>query len=80
MTSFTRNAAFFVLLVCVCSSGCIYTADFDRSPYLDGARLEEVVGKEHDSYATSLNILAGLYAYMSEYEKAEPLYLQALER
>ncbi|MEO7048721.1 MAG: CHAT domain-containing tetratricopeptide repeat protein, partial [Ferruginibacter sp.] len=35
------------------------------------------LGKEHPDYANSLNNLAGLYSDMKQYEKAEPLYLEA---
>ena len=38
---------------------------------------EEVLGKCHPAYATSLNNLPALYRSMGEYAKAEPLYLQA---
>lgn len=38
---------------------------------------EKVLGKEHPSYAQSLNSLAFVYVAMSDYEKAEPLYLES---
>ena len=36
----------------------------------------KVLGKEHPSYATSLNNLALLYQVQGQYDKAEPLYLE----
>ena len=38
---------------------------------------EKVLGKEHSSYAVSLNNLAVLYESMGDYTKAESLFLQA---
>ena len=38
---------------------------------------EKFLGPEHPDTATSLNNLASLYASMSEYAKAEPLYRRA---
>ena len=35
-------------------------------------------GTDHPDYATSLNNLAGPYEGMGRYEKAEPLYVQAM--
>ena len=37
----------------------------------------ETLGKEHPSYATSLNNLAMLYKSMGDYARAEPLYVEA---
>jgi len=39
---------------------------------------EKVLGNEHLDIATSLNNLAELYRNMGSYDKAEPLYQQAL--
>jgi tetratricopeptide (TPR) repeat protein len=41
--------------------------------------LEEKLGPEHPSVATTLNNLAALYSYMGAYEKALPLYQRALD-
>ena len=38
-----------------------------------------MLGENHPDYATTLNNLAELYRNMGQYEKAEPLYSQALE-
>ena len=38
---------------------------------------QKTVGKDHPSYAASLNNLALLYTYMGNYSAAEPLYLEA---
>lgn len=40
---------------------------------------EETEGKDNSDYAQALNILANIHTEKEEYEKAEPLYLQALE-
>lgn len=39
---------------------------------------EEALGKEHPDVATSLNDLAWLYRYSSNYDQAKPLYQRAL--
>ncbi|MBT3423852.1 MAG: CHAT domain-containing protein, partial [Bacteroidetes bacterium] len=39
---------------------------------------EKSLGKDHSYYGTYLNNLAGLYESMGQYEKALPLYLEAL--
>ncbi len=41
---------------------------------------EQILGKEHPRYATSLHNLASLYHHMGEYAKAEPLFLEAMQR
>jgi len=38
---------------------------------------EKVLGKQHPSYASSLNNLALLYSYMGDYLRAEPLHREA---
>ena len=40
---------------------------------------ESLVGTDHPDYAQSLSNLAGLYNDCRQYDKAEPLYEQALE-
>ena len=37
----------------------------------------KVLGKEHPTYATSLNNLAGLYSIQAKHDKAEPLYIES---
>ena len=39
---------------------------------------EHVLGKEHPSYATSLNNLGTLYYYMEDYTRSEQYYLESL--
>jgi len=39
---------------------------------------EKYLGPEHQSFAASLRILAGLYRAQGKYSKAEPLYIRAL--
>ena len=41
--------------------------------------VQERLGSEHPSVATSLNNLAGLYKSQGKYEEAEPYYQQSLE-
>lgn len=41
--------------------------------------VERVLGKQHPDYATSLNNLALLHYSQGEYDKALPLYQQALQ-
>ncbi|MEQ9367640.1 MAG: tetratricopeptide repeat protein, partial [Coleofasciculus chthonoplastes F3-SA18-01] len=38
-----------------------------------------LLGDEHPDVASSLNNLAGLYDSQGRYDKAEPLFLQALD-
>ena len=46
--------------------------------YLEAKAIcEKVLGKEHPTYATSLNNLATLYQSMGDTARAEPLYLEA---
>ena len=40
---------------------------------------EETEGKDNSDYAQTLNLLANIHTGKEEYEKAEPLYLQALK-
>jgi len=40
--------------------------------------VKKVLGEEHPSTAISYNNLAELYRNIGEYQKAEPLYLKAL--
>ena len=40
---------------------------------------KKLLGDEHPDIATSLNDLAFFYYKQGRYDKAEPLYLQALE-
>ena len=40
---------------------------------------ENVLGKEHSDYATSLNNLGNLNTQSGKYEKAEPFFLEAKE-
>ena len=39
---------------------------------------KETCGKDHPEYAESLNNLALLYDSLGEYDKAEPLYIEAI--
>jgi tetratricopeptide (TPR) repeat protein len=41
--------------------------------------VQQLFGNDHRETATSLNNLAGLYQSLGEYDKAEPLYQQALQ-
>jgi len=59
----------------------------ERGRYKEAAHLaaqavkfaDQMLGKEHPAYSTSLNNLAGLYQAMGDYARAEPHYVQALE-
>ena len=58
-------------------------ADYEGSEYWKQkccTETEERLGKEHPSYATSLNNLAALYREQGKYDDALPLQLEALER
>ncbi|MBK6859700.1 MAG: tetratricopeptide repeat protein [Saprospiraceae bacterium] len=46
--------------------------------YLEAKAIrEKAIGKEHPDYVWSLNNLALLYKDIGNYQKAEPLYLEA---
>lgn len=46
---------------------------------LEAAKLRgQLLGREHEDYAFSLNALGGLYRSLGQYAKAEPYYLEAL--
>ncbi|MDX1911120.1 MAG: tetratricopeptide repeat protein [Saprospiraceae bacterium] len=52
----------------------------DAEPWLlEAAALRgQLLGREHEDYAFSLNALGGLYRSLGQYAKAEPYYLEAL--
>lgn len=58
---------------------------YEQGKFTDAAQLGQTIleirrkalGERHSDYAKSLNDLAGMYQFLGEYSKAEPLFLEA---